>query len=158
MNDFAPQQENNNSSNNKQDMSYFGAMRHRYANAPNFIWYLKPEQIQKSAKERIFKEMIRGQIDYAQNGQYFQDPKFLDNVIIAARDELNNNTIIRDALKYTDMCFPGDLNRITLLSRYESLVVVFNEIYNRLYRLKFSGNIGELADLQYIMGSYRNLL
>lgn len=158
MNDFAPQQENDNSSNNKQDMSYFGAMRHRYANTPNFIWYLKPEQIQKSAKERIFKEMIRGQIDYAQNGQYFQDPKFLDNVIIAARDELNNNTIIRDALKYTDMCFPGDLNRITLLSRYESLVVVFNEIYNRLYRLKFSGNIGELADLQYIMGNYRNLL
>ena len=39
--------------------------------------FLKPEQIQRAAKERIFREMARGQIDYGQFGKYYLDGKFL---------------------------------------------------------------------------------
>lgn len=158
MNNFAPITNDGNQKSGKPDTSYFGSMKRKYQDATNFIWYLKPEQIQKAAKERIFKEMIRGQIDYGENGQYFQDPKFLDNLIIAARDELVNNTTIRDALRFTDMNIPGQANVIINLSRFEGLSVVYNEIYNRLVSLRFTGDVGQLADLQYKMGNYRNLL
>lgn len=157
MNDFAPQQPNQNNK-NKPDMSYFGAMKRKFQDVPNFIWYLKPEQIQKSAKERIFREMIRGSIDYSENGQYFQDTKFLENLIIAAQDELINNTIIRDSLKFYNYSFPGQIDVIKLVARYENLAYVMNVIYNKLNETKYTGNIGPLTDIQYILNSYRNLL
>jgi hypothetical protein len=163
MNDFAPEQnyQNLNASNankTKQDMSYFGAMKRKYPGEINFIWHLKPEQIQKSAKERIFREMVRGTIDYSENGQYFQDPKFLENLITAARDELINNTIVRDALRYYNYCFPGQPLVIQELARYENLVVIMEVLYNKLNETKFTGNIGPLTEIQYVYGSYRNIL
>ena len=142
----------------KQDMSYFGTMKRKFQDVPNFVWYLKPEQIQKSAKERIFREMVRGNIDYSENGQYFQDTKFLENLIIAAQDELINNTIIRDSLRHYNYYFPGQVEVMKLLARYENLVYVMNVIYSKLNETKYTDNIGPLTNIQYILGSYRNLL
>ena len=166
MNDFAPQQDyqisygesQSNTNKIKQDNSYFGAMKRKFPNVPNFIWYLKPEQIQKSAKERIFKEMVRGNIDYSENGQYYQDTKFLENLIIAAQDELINNTIIRDSLRHFNYSFPGQMEVSKLLARYENLVYIMEVILNKLNETKFNGDIGPLTQIQYILGSYRNIL
>ena len=156
MNDFAP----NNGANKsiKQDNSYFGAMKRKFQDATNFIWYLKPEQIQKAAKDRIFREMISGTIDYSENGQYFQDSKFLENLIIAAQDELVNNTTIRDALKFYNCNFPGQLNIIVLLAKYENLVYIYSILLSKLTEYKFTGFIGTLTNIKFILGSYKNLL
>ena len=140
------------------DISYFGAMKRKYNGVPNFVTYLKPEQIQKSAKERIFREMVRGVIDYSENGQYFQDPKFLENLIKAAQDELNNNTIIKEALRLYNYNFPGQIEVMKLLARYENLVYVMNVIYSKLNQTKYYDSIGPLTDIQYLLGNYRNLL
>ena len=171
MNDFAPQQQvfqptfndpqiaqATSNTKSKQDMSYFGAMKRKFQDVPNFIWYLKPEQIQKSAKERIFREMVRGSIDYSENGQYYQDTKFLENLIIAAQDELINNTIIRDSLRYYSYSFPGQTEVSKLLARYENLVYIMSILLNKLNETKFTGDIGPLTQIQYILASYRNIL
>ncbi len=142
----------------KNDNSWFSSMRRRYPDAPNFIIYLKPEQIQRSAKERIFREMVRGQIDYSEYGQYFSDSKFLENLIIAASDELISNSTLRDALVFYDMYNPGIQNVITERAKKENLVFVFNILLDRLTTVKMSGNIGYLTDIQYVLNSYRNIV
>jgi len=156
MNDFAPQQDNQNKA-KQQDISYFGAMRKKFQD-DNIVWYLKPEQIQKAAKDRIFREMVSGAINYSENGKYFQDSKFLENLIIAAQNELTNNIIIRDALRMYTCMYPGYMDAGKLVARYENLSLIMNIILNKLNEVKFTGNIGVLTDIQRNLGNYRNLL
>lgn len=140
---------------NQQQNNYFTNMTRRF-NDPDFIKFLKPEQIQKSAKERIFREMVRGQIDYVENGKYFVDPKFLENLIIAADNELKNNETVFTALQYYDLNFPGQINVVHNLNKYNALRFIFTNILQRLYNVKMTGDIGYLADIQYVLGNYKN--
>jgi hypothetical protein len=142
----------------KNDNCYFASMKRRYPDQPNFIIFLKPEQIQRSAKERIFREMIRGQIEYEEYGQYFNDPKFLENLIIAASDELISNSTCRDALVFYDMNFPGNQSVITERAKKENLVYVYMYILNKLTDVKMTGNVGLLTDIQYVLSAYRNVM
>lgn len=154
-----PQQvQQNNNVPNSNDRCWFANMIRRYQDMPNFVNMIKPETIQRSAKERIFREMIRGQINYSDYGQYFLDNKFLENVIIAAQDELNYNITLRDALVFFDFNCPGQQSVINARAKHENLVYVFNVILNKLMEVKFTDNIGALTDIQYVLGSYRNIL
>ena len=65
-------------------VNYIQNMKKQYGD--NWINLLRPEDIQRSAK-RVFKEMIRNQIDYEKDGNWFNEAKFLDNLIIAAQNE-----------------------------------------------------------------------
>ncbi len=143
---------------NNNDKCWFANMIRRYPDMPNFVKLLKPEMIQRSAKERIFREMIRGQINYSEYGQYFLDNKFLENAIIAAQDELNYNITLRDALVFYDFNCPGQQNVINARAKHENLVYVFNVILNKLMEVKYTDNIGAITDIQYVLGSYRNIL
>lgn len=141
---------------NKQN-NYFTSMLNKFPNG-DFIYYLKPEHIQKSAKERIFKEIIQGKIDYSIFGQYFIDSKFLENLLIASKDELNNNTLIRDALMLYDNTYPGNSFVMATRSRYESLAYIYSVLTDKFNIIKATGNVGILADTQYVLGAYRNVL
>lgn len=144
----------------KPDNSYFASMKKKFPDAPNFVVYLKPDQIQRSARERIFREMVKGQIDYTEYGQYFLDSKFLENLIIAAEFELNNNSIDRVALAYYDLNYFGynKLNVISRRAQKDSLCYVYSYILSCLYNIKATGNIGAIANLQYELSTYRNVL
>ena len=144
--------------NNKRGINYFDSMERRYQDAPNFVIYLKPEQIQRSAKERIFREMVKGNVDYSEHGRYFQDEKFLENVLTAARDELSNNITIRNALVFQDTHMPGIESVIALRARYEILCYVFNILVSKLEMVKLTDDIGHLVDIPYILSGYRNQL
>lgn len=134
----------------KQINNYFTNMISRYS-TEDFVHFLKPEQIQRSAKERIFREMVRGQIDFSVHGKYFQDSKFLENLIIAATDELNNNIAVNAALEFYDMNRPGDMIIIRNRVKHSNLVAIYNAIVIRLNNVKFTGNIGYLTDLPYVL-------
>ena len=156
---YYPQQQlQQNTSVNANDRCWFANMIRRYPDIPNFITMLKPEMIQRSAKERIFREMVRGQINYSEHGQYFRDNKFLENTIIAAQDELNYNITLRDALVFYDFNCPGQQAVINARAKHENLVYVFNVLLNKLMEVKYTDNIGALTDIQYVLGSYRNIL
>ena len=135
----------------QQQNNYFTNMISRFNGNENFIIALKPEQIQRSAKERIFREMIKGQIDYTQFGNYFLDSKFLENLIIAAYNELTNNSVISTALQFYDMNFPGDVNIRYNTLKYQNLVIIYQNLLYRLQMVKESGNIGYLTDFQYVI-------
>ena len=135
----------------QQQNNYFTNMISRFNGNENFIIALKPEHIQRSAKERIFREMIKGQIDYTQFGNYFLDSKFLENLIIAADNELTNNSVISTALQFYDMNFPGDVNIRYNTLKYQNLVIIYQNLLYRLQMVKESGNIGYLTDFQYVI-------
>lgn len=135
--------------------NYFEDMIQRYE-TEDFVPKLKPEQIQKSAKERIFREMVKGKIDYGVHGNYFLDAKFLENLCIAADNELLNKTTIRDALCFYDMTFPGQGSVIHNKAIFENLCIVYKCLNDKLQWLKFGGNVGVLTDIPYILANYRN--
>ena len=137
--------------------NYFTAMNLKYKR-PDFVFYLKPEQIQKSAKDRIFKEMIQGKIDYSIFGMYFNYSKFLENLLIAAQDELINNSTIRDALGLYNMTYPGNQQAMILFNKHDAYARIFSVFVDKLTYVKNTGNVGYLADIQYVLAPYKNAL
>ena len=59
-------------------------------NGTDWIAALRPEDIQRQAK-RIVRDMVRGSIKYEEVGMYFLDMKFLENLIIGIKNELDIN-------------------------------------------------------------------
>lgn len=123
----------------------------------NWIVALKPEDIQRSGK-RIFKEMVRGNYDYETIGQYFLDGKFLDNLIIAATNELEINTLYYNAVTYYEQAFPMYPNIRATISHLQTLCYVYNSILGRLTIVKQTGDIGALVDISALLYSYRSHL
>ena len=143
--------------NNKPRQNYFDQTIRQYGE--DFVYCLTPDNIQRSAKRRIFKEMVQGQIDYSIHGKYFSDPKFFENLLIASWDELQNNSILLSALREYDLHHPGDNRVIINVGRYNSLVYIFTVLYNKLYYMKQDNyNVGHLADISAQLYQYRNLL
>ena len=131
--------------------NYFDSKIREYNGNQDFVKFLKPDQIQRSAKDRIIREMVRGQIDYTKYGKYFLDPKFFENVYIAARSEYENACAICAALEYYDMTFPGNMVVLRNLQRYNNICYMYNVVVTRLSQLKETENIGALADIQYLL-------
>ena len=114
--------------NNQVQNNYFTSNIRRY-NREDFVCMMKPEQIQRDAKNRIFRELVQGKIDYSIYGKYFLEPKFIDNLIISADNELRNNTTI--------------LNQTIL---------------NRLNLVRMYSNVGYLTDLSAVLVNQRTFI
>lgn len=123
----------------------------------NWIVALKPDDIQRSAK-RIFKEMVKGNFDYEQVGKYFLDGKFLDNLIIAANNELEVNTLYLNAVMFYEQYYPSYPNIKTQEVHLNTLCHIYSTIGNRLQMVKQCGNIGPLVDISAFLFSYRTHL
>lgn len=132
--------------------NYFTSKLREYNGDANFTKYLRPEDIQRSAKDRILKEMARGRIDYTKYGKYFtEDSKFLENVYIVAKTEYENSSAILLALKFYDLSCPGNLLVVRNLYRYNNINYMYSVLASRLGRLRETGDIGVLADIQFIL-------
>ncbi len=64
---------------------------------------------------------------------------------------MNNNIAINAALEFYDMNRPGDMIIIRNRVKHSNLVVIYNAIVIRLNNVKFTGNIGYLTDLPYVL-------
>lgn len=141
--------------NNRPKQNYFD-MNIRQ-NGDDFMNTMSPRSIQRSAKQRIFREMIKGEIDYSVYGKYFLESKFLENLIISANEELNNNAVIKTALIDFDLRNPGNNLVSTLAGKYTNLEFIYYTLYDRLLKVKQSGgNIGFLSDLSAVLFPYRD--
>lgn len=123
----------------------------------NWIVALRPEDIQRSGK-RIFKEMVKNQIDYQSEGNYFLDGKFLDNLIISATNELEINTLYFNAVSFYQQYNPNVPNISVQVTHLQVLCYIYSVIYNKLSTVKSTGNIGYLADTSALLYNYRNHL
>ena len=95
---------------------------------------------------------------YSIFGFYYNDSKFLENLLIAAQDELINNSTERDALGLYNATYPGNQTAINLFSRHDALTRIYSVLTDKLSYVKRTGNIGYLADIQYILAAYKNAL
>lgn len=137
--------------------NYFSSNIKRW-DREDFLWQMRPEIIQRDAKNRIFREMVQGKIDYEKYGKYYLDPKFLENLIITASNELSNNSIVYIALENLDRSFPGNMEIVSNKTRYAGFVQIYSVLLNRLEAVKATGNIGYLVDIQYVLFDYKNIL
>jgi len=137
--------------------NYFTSSIQRYG-AEDFIQSLRPEDIQRSAKERIFREMVKGKIDYTQFGQYYLDGKFLANLIVACDNELTNNVVIANALIEYDINHPGHIEIIHNRTRYSYLVNIYQVLLDRLKAVEVTGNVGVLTDIPYVLNGIKQYI
>ena len=142
--------------NNRMQNNYFSSMENRFK-TDNFIVNVNPEQIQRAAKNRIFREMAGGNIDYTQYGKYFLDSKFLENLIVAATNELTNNSCVLAALREYDYNHPGDTVVIYNITSYNAKCNGYITILDALNGVKMTQNIGFLTDLRYKLSSARDI-
>lgn len=135
--------------------SYITQMEDKYGEY--WVSNVKPEDIQKQTK-RIVRDIVYGNIMYDEVGKYFLDYKFLENLIIGIRNELEINT-----LNYNACCFqfqyfndiPNMGNHITRLSK---VIFIYSTILERLEYVKSTGNIGFMVDLSATLYVHRNNL
>ena len=135
--------------------NYFQDQEKRYG-GENWIQMLRPEDIQYGAK-RLFKEMIRGNIDYQTYGKYFLDPKFIDNLIINAENELSVNTLYYNALDFYSKYYPTPEANVQK-QHLQSLCFIYGTIRSKLVDVRHSGNIGYLVDTSALLYSHKNHL
>lgn len=137
--------------------NYFTSAIKHYG-TEDFVMCMKPEEIQRSARERIFREMVRGKIDYTLYGKYFLDNKFLGNLIVAASNELTNNICVSQALELFDLTYPGHIEIVHNRTKYGNLVYIYNVLLERLRQVELSGNVGVLTDIQYVLNTVKQYI
>lgn len=137
--------------------NYFKDMEQRYNNnGDNWIAGQTPQDIQKSARKRIFREMVNGAYDYEKVGKYFLDPKILENITLAASNEIDTYTLLYNAVGYYRQACPGYPNIGLELSHITNMLYIYSVIYNKLVQLKGTQNIAVLIDIAPMLYPYRN--
>lgn len=129
-----------------------------------WIVSLRPEDIQRNAK-RISKDMTKGNINYEQQGRFFLDRKFIENLIIGLRNELEINSLNYNACvfqqTYQQQIYPNSIlhpNMGEHIQHLKAVCTIYQTIIDRLEAVKETGNIGYFADLSGILYAYRQHL
>lgn len=141
----------------KNNGNYFTSSIGKY-NTEDFVTLMTPEEIQRDAK-RIFREMIKGKIDFAKYGKYFQDPKFTDNLIAICDSEYRYNSQNNEALRFYDLQFPGNQQVAYNIYTTNILAYCYGIIFSRLQQVKSSmyENVGVLTEIPILLRDYRNI-
>lgn len=126
-------------------------------NGENWIVTVTPDDIQRNSK-RIFKEIVKGFIDYQEVGHYFLDPKFLDNLIISCQNELEINTLYCNAVAFFQKYNPGYPNITVQLNHLQALCYIYSVLLNKLLTVKNSNNFSCLVDTCALLCNYKNHL
>jgi len=114
-----------------------------------------PESIQKMIRN-VAKDMIYGNFNYEQDSKYILDPKVIDNLIIAAENERDDNCLYYYAMTNYMVQFPTVPARHQ--TKFNVLWYIYGTIVDKLKAVKSSGNIGWLTDIPTILGGYKNYI
>ena len=135
--------------------NYIKMMVNQYGEG--WIVSLKPEDIQRAGK-RLVKELVKGDIDFQEYGNYFLDLKFLDNFIISCQNELEAYNLYYQAVSFYKQYYPQIPNIGIQQSHLQILCNIYSTILQKLQIVKSTGNIGYLADTSALLYQYRNHL
>lgn len=137
--------------------NYFQDMENRYqGNEEGWINLITPQNIQRDAVRRIFKEMVNGGYDYEKYGQYFTDSRFLENLIVAAGTKLEYYTLLSNAVSMFRGYSPAYPNIGAHLTHIQNLNYIYNILYNKLLEVRNTYNIAALVEISPLTFSYRN--
>ena len=116
----------------------------------NWVNIVQPDNIQRSTK-RIVKEIAKGQIDYEKQGKYFQEMKFIENLIIGIYNELEINTLNYNACSFYFYYYPQTPNLAAHINHLERCIYIYNVILERLQYVKSTNNVGYMVDVQALL-------
>jgi hypothetical protein len=138
--------------------NYFQDMEQRYQSNGDESWInlITPQDIQKSAIKRIFREMVNGGFDYEKYGKYFLDYRFLENLIIAANNKLEYYTLLNNAVSMYRGSYPMYPNVGYYSTHIQNLYYIYSMIYNKLIGVRMSGNISGLIEISPVLIPYRS--
>ena len=123
----------------------------------NWIVSETPESIQRMIKN-VVKDIIYGNFNYEADSKYILDPKVLDNLIIAAEIERDDNCLYYHAMTTYMQIYPTQPNLAGHQFKFNALWYIYGTITDKLRAVKATGNIGWLADTPSILGSYKNYI
>ena len=137
-------------------LNYFQDMEQRYQGNENaWINVITPQDIQKSAVKRIFREMVNGGYDYEKYGQYFLDARFLENLIVAANNKLEYYTLLNNAVSMYRGVYPMYPNIGAHSTHIQNLCYIYSMVYYKLLEVKSSLNISPLIEISPVLYPYR---
>ena len=136
--------------------NYFQDMQNRYQDDDNWLNAITPQDIQKSATKRIFREMVNGGYDYEKVGKYFLDFRFLENLIIASSYKVEYYTLLNNAIAMYRTQVPLYPNIGAHFTHICNLCNIYMVIYNKLVEVKNTMNIAPLIEITPILYQYRN--
>ena len=116
-----------------------------------------PESIQRMIRN-VTKDMIYGNFNYEQDSKYILDPKVLDNLIISAENERDDNCLYYYAITNYMQAFPTIPNIAAHQTKFNVLWYIYGTISDKLKAVKATGNIAWLSDIPTILGNYKNYL
>lgn len=136
--------------------NYFQDMEQRYqGNEEAWINLVTPQNIQRDAIKRIFKEMVNGGYDYEKYGRYFLDSRFLENLIVAAGTKLEYYTLLSNAVSMFRGYSPTYPNIGAHLTHVQNLNYIYSVLYNKLLEVRSTYNIAALVEVSPLTYSYR---
>lgn len=124
----------------------------------NWIVNFSSTDIQNRVAPRVFKDMVRGYINYETVGKYFLDSKLLENLIIACNNELEVNNLYAMSVEMFMQYYPQYPNISAHLNHLKCLVFIYNILNQKFQMVKETGNIGYFADISSILLGYKNHL
>lgn len=137
--------------------NYFQDMENRYqGNEEGWMNLITPQNIQKDAVKRIFKEMVNGAYDYEKCGQYFMDSRFLENLIVAALSKSEYYTLLSNAVNVYRGYYPIYPNIGAHFTHIQNLCYIYNVLYNKLLEVRNTYNIAALVEISPLTYTYRN--
>ena len=139
----------------KNNRSYIDNMVKQFGD--DWLVTVNPDNIQRSAK-RIVRDMVKNSIDYEVHGKYFLDSKFMENLIIACTNELQEASLHYNALVFYQQYYPQIPTIGNLISHDYCLISIYSTVLNKLNLVRMTDNVGELYDLGATLFQYRNHL
>lgn len=135
--------------------NYFQDMENRYQ-TEEWINVVSPQDIQKSAVKRIFREMVNGAYDYEKTGKYFLDGRFVENLIVASGYKLEYYTLLNNAVQQYKLSVPLYPNIGAHQSHIQNLNYIYYILNSKLIEVRNSLNISPLIDISPILYRVRN--
>lgn len=140
----------NNNPNNKFKNNYFKQMIQRYGS--DFLEKKKQERGGfTNEPPRVFRDLVKGKIDFARESDYFRDPEFLEALILNAYKNYTYYGILNNSLTTTfaQKPIPITMDEQETYIRVKDSFELYRELYNCLIMFRSTGNIDWIIKIPY---------
>ena len=139
----------------KNNNNYFSNMRNQ--RGEDWLVSVSNQDIINSTK-RIVRDMIRGTIQYEKDGEAFLDSRFMENLLIGVRNELDINNMNYTGCSFFYQYYPSTPNMGGHIYALQCNLRIYGTILNKLEAVKATRDISHLIDIPGLLYNEKNYL